>query len=84
MLSADFASEQSLFSKSSNFQTYNNTWNTSIPPGVLSFQVKFVDKFNLMVGIFLLLFWPYQIQSLPGGEGLDLKSNIYMQDLCPE
>ena len=39
-------------------QTCTNTRNTSIPPGVLSFQVVFVNKFNLMEDILLLLFWP--------------------------
>ena len=29
-------------------QNCNNTWNTSIPHGVLSFQVELVDKFKLM------------------------------------
>ena len=33
-------------------QTCTNTRNTSIPPGVLSFQVAFVDKFRLMDGIY--------------------------------
>ena len=37
-------------------QTCTNTRNTSIPPGVLSFQVVFVNKFNLMEDILLLLF----------------------------
>ena len=52
-------------------QTCTNTRSTSIPPGVLSFQVVFVDKFNLMEYIFLLLFWPVS-------EGLDLLSGRYM------
>ena len=38
-------------------QTYNNARNTSIPPGVLIFQIVFVNKFNLMEDILLLLFW---------------------------
>ena len=37
-------------------QTCTNTRNTSIPPGVWSFQVVFVNKFNLMEDILLLLF----------------------------
>ena len=36
-------------------QTCTNTWNTSIPPGLLSFQVVFVNKSNRMEDIFLLL-----------------------------
>ena len=52
-------------------QTCTNTQNTSIPPGVLSFKVVFVNKFNLMKNIFLLLF-------LPVSEGLDLTSGRYM------
>ena len=39
-------------------QTCTNTRSTSIPPGVLSFQVVFVDKFNRMKDISLLLFRP--------------------------
>ena len=39
-------------------QTCNNTWNTSIPPEVLSFQVVFGDRYKLMEDIFLLMFWP--------------------------
>ena len=39
-------------------QTCNNTRNTSIPPEVLSFQVVFVNKFNLMEDILLLVLWP--------------------------
>ena len=54
-----------------NNQTCTNTLNTSIPPGVLSFQVVFVNKFILMVDIFLLLFWP-EI------ERLDYVSSRYM------
>ena len=46
-------------------QTCTNTRNTSIPHGVLSFKVDFVDKFKLVEDIFLLLFWPYQIKPLP-------------------
>ena len=52
-------------------QTCTNSRNTSIPPGVLSFQVVFVDKFNLMEDISLLLRWPVS-------EGLDLISGRYM------
>ena len=48
-----------------NFEkTCTNTQNTSIPPGVLSFQVVLVNKFNLKEGVLLLLFWPVS-------EGLD-------------
>ena len=65
-------------------QTCTNIWNASIPPGVLSFQVEFVAKIKLMEDMFVLLFWPYQIQPLPVGEGLYFISNKYMQDLCPE
>ena len=42
--------------------------NTSIPHGVLSFQIVFVDKFNLMKDIF---FWPVS-------EGLYLISSRYI------
>ena len=45
--------------------------NTSIPPGVLSFQVVFVNKFNLMEDILPLLFWPVS-------KGLDL---IYCRNM---
>ena len=51
-----------------SYQTCTNTRNTSIPPGVLSFKVVFVNKFNLMEDIPLLLFWPVS-------EGLDLISS---------
>ena len=34
---------------------------TSIPPWTMSSQVEFVDKFNLMEDIPLLLFWSYKI-----------------------
>ena len=49
-------------------QTYTNTRNTSILPGFLSFQVELVDKFKLMKDIFLLLFWPYEMQFLTVGD----------------
>ena len=39
-------------------QICTSTRNTSIPPGVLSFQVVFVNKFNLMEDILLKLLWP--------------------------
>ena len=48
-------------------QTCTNSFNTSAPPGVLSFSVVFVKKFNLMEDISLLLF-------LPVSEGLDFIS----------
>ena len=44
--------------ESGKMQTCTNTWNTSIPAGVLSFQVVFVHKFNLMEDISLLSCWP--------------------------
>ena len=59
-------------------QTCTNTRNTSIPSGVFSFQVEFVDKFKLTEDIFLFLFWPYQIQPLPLGDRLDLMSSRNM------
>ena len=40
---------------------------TSIHPGVLSLKVVFVNKFNLMEDILLLVLWPVR-------EGLDLIS----------
>ena len=52
-------------------QTCTNTRNTSIPPGVLSFQVVFVNKFNPMEYIFLWLLWLVS-------KGLDLISSRYM------
>ena len=39
---------------------YPNSRNTSLPPGVLSFQVEFVEKFRLIEGMFFMLFWQYQ------------------------
>ena len=48
-----------------------NARNTSIPTGVLSFQVVFVNKFNPMEVIFLLLFWPVS-------EGLDFIHSRFM------
>ena len=56
---------------SSCSQTCTNSRNTSIPPGVLSFQVVFVNKFNLKEDISLLLCWPVS-------EGLDLISSRCM------
>ena len=48
-------------------QTCTNTRNTIISPGVLGFQVVFVNKFNLMEDMLLMLFWRVS-------EGLDLIS----------
>ena len=56
---------------SSCSQTCTNSRNTSIPPGVLSFQVVFVNKFNLKEDISLLLCWPVS-------EGLELISSRCM------
>ena len=55
-------------------QTCTNTWKTGMHPGVLSFKVELVDKCKLME-VIILLFWEYQIQPLPLGEGLDLISS---------
>ena len=45
-------------------QTCSNTRNTSILILVLSFQIVFVNKFNLMEDILLLLFWPVSAGSI--------------------
>ena len=50
-------------------QTCTITWNTSIPPGVLSFHVVFVNKFNLMEDILLLLLW--SVRDTKGDNGRD-------------
>ena len=39
-------------------QTCTDTQNTSIPPGVLSFPVEFVDKFNKIFIVVLEIFIP--------------------------
>ena len=52
-------------------QTCTNTRNTSIPPGVLSCQVVFVNKFILMEDFFWVLFWPVR-------KGLYLMSSRYI------
>ena len=52
-------------------QACTSTRSTSIPPGVLSFQVEFVKTFNLTEDIFLLLFWLVSA-------GLALISGIYV------
>ena len=57
-------------------QTCTNTRNTSIPSGVFSFKVEFVNIFKLTEVIVLFLFWPYQILPLPVGERLDLISTL--------
>ena len=54
-------------------QTCTITRNTSISPGVLSFEVVFVNTFNLMENIFLLFPWPVN-------EGLELESSRYIWD----
>ena len=54
-------------------QTCTNSRNTSIPPGVLSFQVLFVNKFNLKEDISLLLCWLVS-------EGLELISSRCMSE----
>ena len=59
--------------QSSYGQTITNSQNNSIFPGVLSFQVVFLHKFNLTKDISLLLFWAVS-------EGLDLISSRYMSD----
>ena len=54
-------------------QTCTYCQNTSISPGVWSFQVVLVNKFNLMEDKSLLFCWLVS-------EGLDLMPSIYMQD----
>ena len=65
-------------------KTFTNTWKTSIPPWVLSFQFEFVNKFKLMDTLLLLLFCPYWMQPNSVGDWLDLITRRHMWDFCHE
>ena len=70
--------------QSSKIQTRTNTQNNFIPPGVLSFQVEFVDQFKLMEDIFVLLFWKYKIQPWLVSQRLDLISSKFIYNFFPK